>query len=138
MDQFHGSGIMSGVKAIYFYQHDGIIQLLIQKQKVLLGPWWSLALTCHIYSATSQAIFTQILTQRVLRKKTVQHVWLTAMGTDIIDLHGKNEMIHFSNEIVTIVITCGLLDIFVVCPTVDYTVANRSTRNSAAFRAIGY
>ena len=72
------------------------------------------------------------------KKKTVLHVWLIVIGTDIINLHGKNEIIHFSNKIVVIVITCRLLNIFVVCPTVDYTVANRSTRNSAAFRAIVY
>ena len=45
VDQFHGSEIMSGVEAIYFHKHDGTIPLLIQKQKVLLGLWWSLALT---------------------------------------------------------------------------------------------
>ena len=28
-------------------------------------------------------------------KKTVQHVWLIVMGTDIINLHCKDEMIHF-------------------------------------------
>ena len=50
----------------------------------------------------------------MLRKKAVQHVWLIVMGTDIINLHCKNEMIHFSNEIVVIVITCRLLDIFVI------------------------
>ena len=81
----------------------------------------------------------------MLRKKTVQHVWLIVMGTDIINLHCKNEMIHFSNEIVVIVITCRLLDIFVIHLGLSlsvqqwtYTVANRSTRNSAAFRAIVY
>ena len=45
VDQFPCSGIMSGVEAIYFHKHDGTIPLLTQKQKVLLGPWWSLALT---------------------------------------------------------------------------------------------
>ena len=29
------------------------------------------------------------------KKKTVEHVWLIVMGTDIINLHCKNEMIHF-------------------------------------------
>ena len=50
----------------------------------------------------------------MLRKKAVQHVWLIVMGTDTINLHCKNEMIHFSNKIVVIVITCRLLDIFVI------------------------
>ena len=45
VDQFRGSGIMSGVEAIWFHKDDGIILLLIQKKKVLLGPQWSLALT---------------------------------------------------------------------------------------------
>lgn len=42
MDEFHGIGIMSGVGAIYFHKHDGVILLQIPKQKVLLRPWWSL------------------------------------------------------------------------------------------------
>ena len=29
-------------------------------------------------------------------KKTVQQVWLIVLRTDIINLHCKNEMIHFS------------------------------------------
>ena len=36
------------------------------------------------------------------------------MGTDIINLHCKNEMVHFSNEIVVIVITRRSLDIFMI------------------------
>ena len=36
------------------------------------------------------------------------------MGTDIFNLHCKNEMGHFSNEIVVIIITCRSLDIFVI------------------------
>ena len=36
------------------------------------------------------------------------------MGTDIINLHCKNEMVHFSNELVVIVIRCRSPDIFMI------------------------
>ena len=36
------------------------------------------------------------------------------MGTGIINFHYKNEMVHFSNELVVIVIRCRSPDIFVI------------------------